>query len=64
MDDIFLTCLTKLNIGWIQEIFYKSQALIHACNEILILSCCYTAAQLTSFNIFLVQHRPLCQMEY
>ena len=61
MDDIFLTCW---DIGWIQEIFYKSQAVIHAYNEILILSCCYTAAQLTSLNIFLVQRRPVCQMEY
>ena len=40
------------DIVWIQDIFYKIQAVIHAHNETLILYRCYTAAQLTSFDIF------------
>ena len=64
MYAIFLAYLTKLDIVWIQDIFQKNQAVIHAHNETLILSCCYTAAQLTSFDIFLVQRRPAYQMEY
>ena len=64
MDAIFLVCLTNWDIVWIQDIFYKNQAVIHAYNETLILSCCYMAAQLTSFDIFLVQRRPVYQMEY
>ena len=44
--------------------FYKSEAVIHAHNQTLSLSCCYIAAQLTLFGIFLVQRRPAYQMEY
>ena len=40
---------------WIEDIFYKSQTMIHAHTETLILSRCYTAAQLASFDIFLLQ---------
>ena len=49
---------------WTQDIFHRSQAVIRAQNETLISSCCYTAALLTSFDIFLVQRRPVYQMEY
>ena len=40
---------------WIQDIFYKSQTMIHAHAKTLVLSRCYTTAQLASFDIFLVQ---------
>ena len=64
MNAIFLACLTKLGYCLDSRDFYKSHALIHAHNEISILSRCYTAVQLTLFDIFMVQHRPVYQMDY
>ena len=52
------------DIIWIQDIFYKIQAVIHAHNETLVQTCYYTTAELASLNVFPVQRRPVVLYRY
>ena len=63
-DPIYLAGLKKLECLLDYRYFCKSQAVKHAHTETLVLTRYYTAAQLVLFNIFLVQHQSIYQMEY